>query len=187
MLDTDPDKVREALAFILSLAHDGLAEMRGLIAELRPDSLGEEGLVAALTRQAEQLGARRGVEIGLSLCAEPDLSLAAKEALYRIAQEAMLNAAKHAHSDRLNVRLGCQSDVCCLEVCDNGVGFDPLAPYPGHLGLRSMRERALSVGGTLTIVSVPECGTQIRAQVPVIVSALREEGMDYTVERSHSS
>jgi signal transduction histidine kinase len=54
-----------------------------------------------------------------------------------------------------------------LEVCDNGVGFDPQALYLGHLGLRSMRERATRVGGTLDIVSVPDCGTQVRTYIPV--------------------
>jgi len=51
-----------------------------------------------------------------------------------------------------------------IHPCDNGVGFDPQAPYPG---LRSMRERASSVGGALEIESVPGCGTRIRAHVPI--------------------
>ena len=73
-------------------------------------------------------------------------------------------------ANRLDVRLTCESDVLSLEVCDNGVGFDPLAAYPGHLGLRSMRERAMSVGGTLDIVSAQDCGTQIRVCIPFAAS-----------------
>ncbi len=95
------------------------------------------------------------------------MPLAVKEALYRIAQEALQNAVKHARSQRLDVRLICAPDGLLLEVCDNGAGFDPLASYPGHLGLRSMRERAIGVGGTLDIVSAPDCGTQIRARIPI--------------------
>jgi signal transduction histidine kinase len=86
--------------------------------------------------------------------------------LYRIAQEALQNTVKHARADRLDVRLIRESEGLKLEVCDNGVGFDPLAAYPGHLGLRSMRERAQRAGGSLDIVSAPGRGTQIRARIP---------------------
>jgi signal transduction histidine kinase len=55
-------------------------------------------------------------------------------------------------------------------VCDDGVGFYPLAGYPGHLRLRSMRERAMKAGGTLDIVSAPGCGTQVRVNIPLPVA-----------------
>jgi signal transduction histidine kinase len=167
LLDTDRAKVLEALNYVLSQAQAGLAEMRALLFELRPESLEMEGLVTALNKQAAALRARHGIEVGLQVCQEPDVPLPVKEALYRIAQEALQNAVKHARPNRLDVRLTCAPDSLRLEVCDNGVGFDPLALYPGHLGLRSMRERATRVGGTLDIESVPDGGTQVRARVPV--------------------
>jgi len=170
LFDADRTKVLEALHYALSLTHAGLTEMRALIFELRPESLEMEGLVVALTRQVEALRARHGIQVELSLCDEPDVALAVKEALYRIAQEALQNAARHARADRLDVRLIHEAAGLKLEVRDNGVGFNPLAGYPGHLGLRSMRERALKVGGTLDIVSAPDCGTQIRANVPLPVA-----------------
>jgi signal transduction histidine kinase len=52
-----------------------------------------------------------------------------------------------------------------LEVCDDGLGFDPASSFPGHLGLRSMRERATQVGGTLEIDSAPGRGTCVRAEI----------------------
>jgi signal transduction histidine kinase len=159
--------VIEALNYSLSLAHAGLTEMRALIFELRPESLEVEGLVAALIKQTAAVRAHHGLEVELTLCGEPDLPLAVKETLYRIAQEALQNAVKHARPQRLDVRLICAPDSLILEVCDNGAGFDPLASYPGHLGLRSMRERVQLVGGTLDIVSAPDCGTQIRARIPL--------------------
>ncbi len=97
------------------------------------------------------------------------MPLVIKEALYRIAQEALHNAVKHANPSRLDVRLICASDSLVLEVCDNGAGFDPLTSYPGHLGLRSMRERAIGMGGSLAIDSAPDCGTQIRVRIPLAV------------------
>jgi len=166
MLDVNRARVREALEYSLTLIQAGLAEMRALIFELRPESLEIEGLVAALTKRAAAVAARYETRVELSLCDEPDLPLAAKEALYRIAQEALQNAIKHARPSQVEVGLTRQPDGYWLEVCDNGVGFDPLAEYPGHLGLRSMRERATNVGGTLTIESAAGCGTQVRAFVP---------------------
>ncbi len=167
LFDSDRVKVAEALNYVLSLAQAGLMEMRALIFELRPESLETEGLVVGLNKQTAALQARYGIEVGLDLCDEPGVPFAIKQALYRIAQEALQNAVKHARPDRLDVRLICNADSIHLEICDNGVGFDPMAAYPGHLGLRSMRERATNVGGTLAIASVPGCGTQIHASLPV--------------------
>jgi len=172
LFDSDRAKVLEALNYVLSLTQAGLTEMRSLIFELRPESLAIEGLVVALGKHAAALRARHGIEVELALCDEPDVPLPVKEAIYRIAQEALQNAVKHARSERLDVRLSCEAESIGLEVCDNGVGFDPQASYPGHLGLRSMRERASSVGGTLEIESVPGCGTRIRAHVPIRAVAL---------------
>jgi signal transduction histidine kinase len=95
------------------------------------------------------------------------MSLAVKEALYRIAQEAMQNAIRHAHPSRLGVSLVCESDSFTLEVSDDGVGFDPQDEHPGHLGLHSMHERALGIGGTLEIISAPGRGAQVRARIPI--------------------
>jgi PAS domain S-box-containing protein len=167
LFDTDRRAVLEALNYVLALTHAGLTEMRALIFELRPESLELEGLVAALTKQVAALRARHGVEVELSLCDEPDAPLPAKEALYRIAQEALHNAVKHARPNRLGVRLTCEPDTLSLEVSDDGVGFTPLPAYPGHLGLSSMRERAIGMGGALDIVSAPGCGTQVHARIPI--------------------
>jgi signal transduction histidine kinase len=114
---------------------------------------------------------RQGIEATLTLCDEPDTLFAVKEALYRIAQEAMQNAVKHARPSRLEVRLAREPEGLSLAVRDDGIGFDPSAAYPGHLGLRSMRERAERLGGTLEILSAPGRGTQVRAHIPLITSA----------------
>ncbi len=167
LFDTNRTKTLEALNYALALAHAGLTEMRALIFELRPESLETEGLVVALTKQGEALRARHGIEVVFSLCDEPDAPLAVKEVLYRIAQEALQNAIKHALAGRLEVRLTRGPQSLELEVCDNGMGFDPSAAYPGHLGLHSMRERAQKAGGTLDVFSAPGSGAQIRAQIPI--------------------
>jgi PAS domain S-box-containing protein len=169
-LDTDRAKTRDALDYALSLTHGGLKEMRALIFELRPESLEKEGLIAALTRQVEALSARHNIEVAMSLCDEPDLPLAAKEALYRISLEALQNAIRHARPNRLDLHLACAPDGVTLEVGDDGIGFDPSAEFPGHLGLRSMRERAQALGGGLDLVSSPGCGTRLTVRVPAPVA-----------------
>jgi signal transduction histidine kinase len=167
LAERDPGRVIAPLDYVLSLAEAGQAEMRALIFELRPESLAEEGLVAALEKQAGSLRARHNLAVEFDLAAEPELPLAAKEALYRIAQEALHNTVKHARADRVRLRLGHDGAVCALEVSDNGRGFDATGSFPGHLGLRSMRERVERLGGTFSIASGPGEGTRIRAELPL--------------------
>jgi PAS domain S-box-containing protein len=165
--EAHPDRVAEWLEYVLSLAEAGLTEMRALIFELRPESLETEGLVAALNQQAAALEARHEIPIRATiLCEEPDLPLETKEALYRIAQEALHNTVKHAHASRADLKLRCDSRGIALEVSDDGVGFDPEGTFSGHLGLKSMRERAGHLGGTLRVESAPGEGTTIRVKVP---------------------
>jgi signal transduction histidine kinase len=151
---------------VLSLAEAGLTEMRALIFELRPESIAQEGVVAAIGRQVAATQARYGVPVVAELCEEPEISLDAKEAIYRIAQESMHNTVKHARATRIDVRLRRTLDGLELEIRDNGQGFDPSGEYPGHLGLRSMKERARDVGGELAVESEPGSGTTIRLTVP---------------------
>jgi signal transduction histidine kinase len=165
-LDRDPAKAAEPLDYVLSLAEAGLSEMRALIFELRPESLQNEGLVAALTKQSDALHARYRLEVITRFEVEPEIPLEQKEALYRIAQEALHNIAKHAKATRVDLSLYQKDGVALLEVRDNGKGFDPQGEFPGHLGLRSMRERVEKFGGSLSIDSQPGAGTAIRAQLP---------------------
>ena len=167
LADQDPSRVGEPLDYVLGLAEAGLAEMRALIFELRPDALAAEGLVAALDRQLRALRARHALEVVGNLGEEPDAPLAVKEALYRVTQEALHNIVKHASATRVEVTVRNDSSGLILEIRDDGVGFDASASFPGHLGLRSMRERVEGLSGTFTVDSAPERGTRLHARVPV--------------------
>ncbi len=156
----------EPLDYVLSLAEAGLAEMRALIFELRPEALKSEGLVGALTKQASALRVRHHLQVETELGEEPDAPVEMKEALYRIAQEALHNTVKHAHATRVALRLNGNAEWVTLWVEDNGDGFDSSGTFPGHLGLRSMRERAVRLDGTLDIQSAPRQGTQICVKIP---------------------
>lgn len=163
LLERDPPRAVEPVEYVLSLAEAGLAEMRALIFELRPESLEKEGLAAALAKQAAVLRTRHQLHVTTALMVEPDVSLPAKEAFFRIAQEALHNVVKHAHASQVELRLQQTNDQLVLEIRDNGRGFDPTAPFPGHLGLQSMRERIERLGGQFYLESKPEQGTTVMA------------------------
>ena len=101
------------------------------------------------------------------MCEEPDVPLEAKEMLYRVAQEALHNTVKHARAGNVRLMLQCDTEGIVLEIDDDGAGFDPTGSFPGHLGLKSMRERAERLGGRLEIESRLGEGTRIRASVPM--------------------
>src|SRR5713101_7005970 len=166
-LESDPEQAMASIDYVLTLAEAGLAEMRALIFELRPDSLEIEGLVAALSKQVAVLRARYKLTVEADLGEEPNLSLEMKHALYRIAQEAFHNIVKHARASTVVLRLTEQANEIILEVRDNGRGFDPEGLFPGHLGLRSMHERVTKMGGTLSIESVAGQGTCVGARMPI--------------------
>lgn len=162
----DPEQAMASIEFVLTLAEAGLAEMRALIFELRPESLEIEGLVAALSRQVAVLRTRYKLTVEADLEDEPALTLEHKHTLYRIAQEALHNIIKHAHASTVVIRLTQQENDIVLEVHDDGQGFDPTNSFPGHFGLRSMQERAMKMRGTLTINSTPGQGTNLCVQIP---------------------
>jgi PAS domain S-box-containing protein len=166
LLERDPTRVAGPLEYVRSLAEAGLAEMRALLFELRPEALENEGLVAALEKQAAALRARHEIEVHTALCDEPDGPLWVKDALYRIALEALHNTIKHAWAENAGLLLEQEAKGILLEVRDDGIGFDPSGSFPGHLGLESMRERAERLGGTLKVESRPGNGTRIRVRVP---------------------
>jgi signal transduction histidine kinase len=167
LLDRDPTQLRGPVEYILSLAEAGLAEMRALIFELRPESLENEGLITALSKQSASVQARHNIDVVLELTEEPQMPLDQKESLYRVAREAIHNIVKHAAATQITLRLCRVADMLMLEVRDNGRGFDTGRDFPGHLGLHSMRERVIALGGTFDLVSAPGAGTQVRVWLPL--------------------
>ncbi len=150
------------------LTQAALAEMRALIFELRPGALEAEGLVAALTKQAAAVAAREQLVVDVH---GPDgwirLDPTVEEHLYRIALEALHNTVKHAGAERVDVHLERREVTLELRVSDDGAGFDPRLDRPGHLGLRTMRERADAIGATFGIDSAPGRGSTVTVTVPL--------------------
>jgi signal transduction histidine kinase len=167
LLDRDPAKAVEPVEYVLQLAEAGLTEMRALIFELRPESLENEGLVVAIEKQVAATRARYGLDVEDVLCEEPPAPIEIKEAIFRVVQESLHNIVKHAHANRVEVRLDCTDTEITLEVSDDGVGFDAGGSFPGHMGLKSMRERTVKFGGETTIASALGEGARIRVRIPL--------------------
>lgn len=165
-LESSPQKAAEALTYVENLAQAGLAEMRALIFELRPEALQRDGLTGAMRKQLDALESRHELNAHGELGEEPDLPLSTKQVIYRIAQEATHNVVKHAQASNVWVSLGAVADGYRLVVRDDGRGFDPELDYSGQLGLKSMRERAAALGGKLDIRSSSGEGTIVELVLP---------------------
>lgn len=168
LLDRDPAAAAAPLDYVLGLAGAGLTEMKALLFELRPESLEAEGLAGAIRKQAAALETRHGLAVAVDLDASAeDLPTGLKHTLYRVAQEALHNVLKHAQAQRVSIGLAIAGGRVHLRIADDGVGFESGKDYPGHLGLRSMRERVAQLGGRLEIHSSPGKGTDLVAELPV--------------------
>lgn len=173
-LHNNPQQAAAVVAELRRLAQGALAEMRALIFELRPESLENEGLLAALAKHTAALTARHELPVESETDSEPAIDIAAKEALYRIGQEAMHNVVKHAGASKVALSLrheqGADGPAFVMRVADDGKGFDPSRRFPGHLGLVSMRERAAKFGGSLTIRSGAGQGTEVVVRMPLPIT-----------------
>jgi signal transduction histidine kinase len=110
---------------------------------------------------------RYGLTVEADLGPAPEVPLDEQEAAYRIGHEAMHNVVKLAKATPVWITLRVEKSLLSLDVRDDGVGFDPDSEYPGHLGLRSMRERAARVHGTLGFASTPGGGAAITLRIPI--------------------
>ncbi|MCA9796310.1 MAG: PAS domain S-box protein [Candidatus Eremiobacteraeota bacterium] len=167
-LDRDASKAREPLEYVLSLTDSALTEMRALLFKLRPQALENVTLSEALSGQLAALKVRYELETEAQTPSEePMMPLELKHAAFRIALEALNNAVKHAYPQRLRLRLSFPDSQLCLEIEDDGRGFDPDGEFPGHHGLASMQERVERLRGEFAIESELGVGTTIRCRLPV--------------------
>jgi signal transduction histidine kinase len=144
---------------------------RRVISELRPTILDNLGLAAAIESHAGDFTRETGMPVQLDLPIElPELPAGAPITLFRIAQEALGNVLRHAQAGRARVSLRVDDNGITLEIGDDGAGIDDArsdAEAPGF-GLLTMRERALQVGATMSILAGPGGrGTLVRVVMPL--------------------
>ncbi|OPA77719.1 hypothetical protein BVG16_14870 [Paenibacillus selenitireducens] len=163
MLENPPEIVQRAIKDMKDLTQDALSEMRSLILQLRPVGL-EQGLLTGLYRY----GKAQGLVVINCVDCMLDLPSRVEEALFRIGQEALNNARKYAGHPQVQISLKEHEDQVLMEIKDQGDGFSPLkVDGTGTLGMRTMRERAETLGGTLEIDSRVGEGTTIRVLIPL--------------------
>jgi signal transduction histidine kinase len=165
LVGRDPDRAIREIDSVAALAGEAHAELRAVIDGLAPPELAAGGLAGSVRGYALLAGRTYGAEVIVRTGELPALDPVRETAIYRIAQEAISNAARHSGAGQILVSLGARKRSVQLEVSDSGTGFDVGAPQAG-LGLASMRERAASAGGRLSISSAPGKGTTVRLAVP---------------------
>jgi signal transduction histidine kinase len=166
LVGRNPVRAVEEIASVAELAGQAQAELRAVIDGLTPPELAAGGLAGSVQAYAVLAGRTHEADVAVQADELPALNPRQQTALYRVAQEAIGNALRHSGSRQVTVRLSRRQRTVVLDVSDDGRGFDPRVPQAG-LGLASMRERAASVGGKLTVTSAPGAGTKIRLSVPV--------------------
>lgn len=166
----DDHLFRRATGDALDQLDAEIESLRVLISELRPAALDELGLRAALVALAERTSVRHGIHVSTAIDPPRDsnrssgLDSERETVVYRVVQEALTNAARHARSESVAVRLRQSNGEVHVSITDDGQGFDPTAPTEGF-GLVGMRERVSLVGGRFELTS-SRGGTTVAISVP---------------------
>jgi signal transduction histidine kinase len=163
--------LQQTVRAVLESIDADIDELRALITELRPATLDQLGLTAALQDLGQRISAGGDIEVEVELPTELDeLESDLETVVYRVAQEALNNVAKHAQATRARLEVTAHLERIEIEVSDDGIGFDPEGAHEGF-GVAGMRERVQLAGGELEIESAPGAGSQLRASIPLAVTA----------------
>ena len=162
--------IREILKRMEATTADLFAAGRDIVKQLRPeviDTLGLTSAVADLVQAVQQVHPacqfKLRVETGF-----PQLNKDLTIAVYRMIQEALSNVVKHAAASNAEISLwrNTKRETVCVAVDDDGRGFNSRRKAAIGIGLISLRERAIGLGGTMTVKSVPDHGTKIVVELP---------------------
>lgn len=169
-----PTEVDHLLGQGIEQVDAAIAEMRRLIADLRPTTLDELGVGAALEALCERTAVGSSLEVTLSIelawedgSHQNRLLAEIEDAVYRLVQEALNNAVQHSGAERVEVGVDESGGMLRVRIADRGRGFNPSASTSGF-GLVGMRERTELAGGTLELRSAPGEGTTIVAAIPAV-------------------
>ncbi|HEX6477642.1 MAG TPA: sensor histidine kinase [Ktedonobacteraceae bacterium] len=161
------------------LSQDTLENIRTLAQQLRPGVLDDLGLHAAFrwlaedSRQRLQLPVELHLENVENILKESDCSALYETTLFRIAQESLTNVARHAHAQHISISLTHEQQHICLQISDDGCGFDSSQRHAG-LGIAGMRERAALLDGNITVRTLPGQGTTVEVILPLPMIPAKE-------------
>jgi len=172
-------QLRAKIESSMRLVDDMIGTLRRISSDLRPRTLDDLGLAAALEWQGQEFEKRTGIKCHLVLPQEPlNLDPEKSTAIFRIFQESLTNVTRHAQATSVEARLEIEEDQLVFRVHDNGKGFDPEeAKAKKSLGLVGMQERALLLQGEVRIEGVPGSGTTMTLRIPWSPSAQPRQGL----------
>jgi signal transduction histidine kinase len=168
----DPDEGRSRLTELRTMVTGAIASVRQFSRDLRPLTLEDLGLIAAMQYQVNQLAQTEGIEVNLNVDGEAEgLPADMEVAIYRILQEALNNVKKHAHATRVDVSAMFTAREIKLTVYDNGKGFEvpeTLTDFAsnGSFGMMGLQERAMLFGGNIYVHSALDEGTTVQLVMP---------------------
>jgi two-component system sensor histidine kinase UhpB len=155
------------LAHVADAVRQSLDHVRRIARELRPEALDDLGLFNALIALCSRIDAQGGPRVRREFPRKiPRLGSDVELVVYRVVQEALTNVLRHADADTVTVSLMVNAETISVTVADDGKGM-PAPAQSGTAGIAGMRERALLVGGRLSIESQPNEGTEVRLAVPI--------------------
>ena len=166
LFEEDPQTAKNHLVEADHLVDSVRGELTDLIHELRPPSMNGDRFDETINEYMIEWAHQTGISVSLTVEGFVDLSLEIKQTLYRIMQEALANVARHSSAENVDISLTFPSDWVEFCVRDDGVGFNVQHVHNG-IGLDSMRERAESLNGDLSIVSEASRGTEICVTIPI--------------------
>ncbi|MFF5397171.1 sensor histidine kinase [Peribacillus butanolivorans] len=149
------------------MIHQSQLEMRALLLHLRPVALKGKSLQEGMKELLEELAQKVTMDINWKM--EPvTLDKGIEDHLFRILQESISNTLRHAKASSLEVLLIVRDELIILRITDDGIGFNVEESKAGSYGLQNMHERAVELGGTMKLVSVPNKGTQLEVKIPLL-------------------
>jgi signal transduction histidine kinase len=166
LFERDPQTAKKHLVEADALVDSVRNELTDLVYELRPQALEGLDFSEILKEYTLDWSQRSGIESTVIIVGNDESSLGTRETLFRIAQEALANVARHSSANSVEISLEYEGDTISMRIKDNGHGFDASAKHTG-IGLSSMRERAEASGGSFSVESKPDQGTQIIVTLPV--------------------
>jgi two-component system, NarL family, sensor histidine kinase YdfH len=160
-----PERARSILQQSMEKARETLSEARQVIDDLRQPA--GRDLIEAVRQEAGRFTDATGVTCEPLIVGAVEVSESIGETVVRALSEALTNVARHARARNVSVRLRMLGIELELQICDDGVGFDPETIQAGHYGLLGMRERVRLVGGKCDVKSEPGKGTCVTLKFPV--------------------
>jgi PAS domain S-box-containing protein len=171
-LDDSRERTEQHLRETIALVTEAEHEAKQISYDLRPAILDDFGLKAAVETFVRKFKRRSGIEVDLHLPVHDfRFDSIIETTVYRIIQELLANAKKHSHATLVTIQVLVRQDILAVTVADNGIGFNvnggfPRTPDDHHSGLRNIRERVQSLGGTFRIESSKQKGTECMVEIP---------------------